>query len=178
MPKISNSMNLDIKLLKSTNYTLSSVLIIIHFTNFTPKIILTKRSSLLKHHKNEISFPGGTFKEADGSLINTAIRETKEEIGLEFASSDINGCFQIVKTLTSHYIIIPFVTFQDKIKQTSLLMDEVSDILDIPVFDLFESLDSNFNYRNFTNSYLFRYNNEIIWGATARILKQIRDCFY
>lgn len=178
MPKISNSMNLDIKLLKSTNYTLSSVLIIIHFTNFKPKIILTKRSSLLKHHKNEISFPGGTFKEADGSLINTAIRETKEEIGLEFTSSDINGCFQIVKTLTSHYIIIPFVTFQDKIKQTSILMDEVSDILDIPVFDLFESLDNNFNYRNFTNSYLFRYNNEIIWGATARILKQIRDCFY
>ncbi|HJT82843.1 MAG TPA: CoA pyrophosphatase [Nitrososphaeraceae archaeon] len=178
MPKISNSMNLDMKLLKSTNYTLSSVLIIIHFTNFKPKIILTKRSSLLKLHKNEISFPGGTFKEADGSLINTAIRETKEEIGLEFTSSDINGCFQIVKTLTSHYIIIPFVTFQDKIKQTSLLMDEVSDILDIPVFDLFESLDSNFNYRNFTNSYLFRYNNEIIWGATARILKQIRDCFY
>ena len=178
MPKISNSMNLDIQLLKSTNYTLSSVLIIIHFTNFKPKIILTKRSSHLKHHKNEISFPGGTFKEADGSLINTAIRETKAEIGLEFDSSDINGCFQIVKTLTSHYIIIPFVTFQDKIKQTSLLMDEVSDILDIPVFDLFESLDSNFNYRNFTNSYLFRYNNEIIWGATARILKQIRDCFY
>lgn len=178
MPKISNSINLDIQLLKSTNYTLSSVLVIIHFTNFKPKIILTKRSSLLKHHKNEISFPGGTFKETDGSLINTAIRETKEEIGLEFNSSDINGYFQIVQTLTSNYIIIPFVTFQDKIKQTSLLMDEVSDILDIPVFDLFDSLDSNFNYRNFTNSYLFRYKNEIIWGATARILKQIRDCFY
>jgi 8-oxo-dGTP pyrophosphatase MutT (NUDIX family) len=178
MPNLSPSMNMDIQLLKSTSYTLSSVLIIIHFTNFKPKIILTKRSSLLKHHKNEISFPGGTFKEADCSLINTAIRETKEEIGLEFSSSDINGCFQLVKTLTSHYIIIPFITFQDRINQTNLLMDEVSNILDIPVFDLFESLDRNFNYRNFTNSYLFRYKNEIIWGATARILKQIRDCFY
>ena len=83
-----------------------------------------------------------------------------------------------VKTLTSHYAIIPFITFQNRIRQTNLFIDEVSNILDIPVFDLFESLDSNFNYRNFTNSYLFRYKNEIIWGATARILKQIRDCFY
>jgi 8-oxo-dGTP pyrophosphatase MutT (NUDIX family) len=178
IPKISSSMNLDTQLLKCTSYTLSSVLIIIHFTNIKPSIILTKRSSLLKNHKNEISFPGGTFKEADGSLINTAIRETKEEIGLDFSTNEINGCFQLVKTLTSRYIIVPFITFQDRIKQTNLLRDEVSNILDIPVFDLFENLDNNFNYRNFTSSYLFRYNNEIIWGATARILKQIRDCFY
>ena len=171
-------MDIDIQLLKSTGYTLSSVLIIIHFPKLKPKIILTKRSSLLKYHKNEISFPGGTFKETDASLINTAIRETKEEIGLEFSSNEIIGCFQTVKTLTSHYAIIPFVTFQNRISQTNLFMDEVSNILDIPVFDLFESLDSNFNYQNFSNSYLFKYNNEIIWGATARILKQIRDCFY
>lgn len=179
IPRLSSPINIDIQLLKSTGYTPSSVLIIIHFTNLKPKIILTKRSSLLKYHKNEISFPGGTFKETDSSLINTAIRETKEEIGLEISSNEIIGCFQTVRTLTSHYAIIPFITFQNKITQTNLFIDEVSNILDIPVFDLFESLDSsNFNYRNFTNSYLFRYNNEIIWGATARILKQIRDCFY
>jgi 8-oxo-dGTP pyrophosphatase MutT (NUDIX family) len=178
IPRLSSPTNIDIQLLKSTGYTPSSVLVIIHFTNLKPKIILTKRSSLLKYHKNEISFPGGTFKETDSSLINTAIRETKEEIGLEISSNEIIGCFQTVRTLTSHYAIIPFITFQNRIRQTNLFIDEVSNILDIPVFDLFESLDSNFNYRNFTNSYLFRYNNEIIWGATARILKQIRDCFY
>ena len=178
IPRLSSPINLDIQLLKSTGYIPSSVLIIIHFTNLKPQIILTKRSSLLKYHKNEISFPGGTFKETDSSLINTAIRETKEEIGLEISSNEIIGCFQTVRTLTSHYAIIPFITFQNRIRQTNLFIDEVSNILDIPVFDLFETLDSNFNYRNFTNSYLFRYNNEIIWGATARILKQIRDCFY
>ena len=178
IPILSSPINIDIQLLKSTGYIPSSVLIIIHFTNLKPQIILTKRSSLLKYHKNEISFPGGTFKETDSSLINTAIRETKEEIGLEISSNEIIGCFQTVRTLTSHYAIIPFITFQNRIRQTNLFIDEVSNILDIPVFDLFETLDSNFNYRNFTNSYLFRYNNEIIWGASARILKQIRDCFY
>ncbi|MGZ5470090.1 MAG: NUDIX hydrolase [Nitrososphaeraceae archaeon] len=178
IPRLSSTINVDVRLLKLSGYTLSSVLIIIHFTDFTPKIILTKRSSLLKYHKNEISFPGGTYKETDSSLINTALRETKEEIGLNFHSNEILGCFQTVSTLTSNFAIIPFVTFQDSIRKTNLLIDEVSEVLDIPVFDLFRGLNNNFKYKNYSDSYSFRYNSEIIWGATARILKQIRDCFY
>jgi 8-oxo-dGTP pyrophosphatase MutT (NUDIX family) len=176
--KLSTKIDPDAQLLKSSGYTLSSVLIIIHFTDYKPKIILTKRSSLLKHHKNEISFPGGTFKETDLSLLNTALRETKEEIGLNIHSNEIVGSFHTVRTLTSNFAIIPFVTFQDNLRKTKLLIDEVSEVLDIPIFDLFNSLNNNFNYKNFSDSYAFRYNSEIIWGATARILKQIRDCFY
>jgi 8-oxo-dGTP pyrophosphatase MutT (NUDIX family) len=176
--KLSSKIDVDVRLLKSSGYTPSSVLIIIHFTDRKPKIILTKRSSLLKYHKNEISFPGGTFKETDLSLLNTALRETKEEIGLNIHSNEILGSFHTVRTLTSNFAIIPFVTFQDSIRKTKILIDEVSEILDIPVFDLFKSLNNNFNYKNFSDSYAFRYNSEIIWGATARILKQIRDCFY
>ena len=176
--KLSTKIDPDVQLLKSSGYTLSSVLIIIHFTDYKPKIILTKRSSLLKHHKNEISFPGGTFKETDLSLLNTALRETKEEIGLNIHSNEIVGSFHTVRTLTSNFAIIPFVTFQDNLRKTKLLIDEVSEVLDIPLFDLFNSLNNNFNYKNFSDSYAFRYNSEIIWGATARILKQIRDCFY
>ena len=176
IPRLS-TIDVDVQLLKLSGFTLSSVLIIIHFRDCEPKIILTKRSSLLKYHKNEISFPGGTFKETDSSLLNTALRETKEEIGLNFDSNEILGCFQTVRTLTSNFAIIPFVTFQDSIRKTNLLIDEVSEVLDIPIFDLFKGL-SNFNFKNFSDSYSFRYNSEIIWGATARILKQIRDCFY
>ena len=178
IPKLSSKIDVDVQLLKSTGYTLSSVLIIFHFTDCKPKIILTKRSSLLKYHKNEISFPGGTFKETDSSLLNTALRETKEEIGLNIHSNEILGSFHTVRTLTSNFAIIPFVTFQDSIRKTKILIDEVSEVLDIPVFDLFKGLNNNFNYKNFSDSYAFRYNSEIIWGATARILKQIRDCFY
>lgn len=176
--KLSTKIDANIQILKSSGYTLSSVLIIIHFTDCKPKIILTKRSSLLKHHRNEISFPGGTFKETDMSLLNTALRETKEEIGLNIHSNEIVGSFHTVRTLTSNFVIIPFVTFQDNLRKTKILIDEVSEVLDIPIFDLFNSLNNNFNYKNFSDSYAFRYNSEIIWGATARILKQIRDCFY
>lgn len=169
---------IDINTLKYTGFKLSSVLIIIHFTDSIPRIILTKRHSSLQHHANEISFPGGTFQDKDLSLLYTALRETEEEIGLIFHPDEIIGCFQTVRTLTSNFIILPFITIQDRIDKPTILIKEVTEVLDIPVFDLFECLDNNFKYKNFQNSYLFRYDNKIIWGATARIIKQLRDCFY
>ena len=59
------------------------VLVIIHYSEIIPHIILTKRSSNLRSHANEISFPGGKYANEDNSLIETAIRETKEEIGID-----------------------------------------------------------------------------------------------
>lgn len=175
---VPNLVDIDYYSLTPTDFKLSSILIIIHFTDSTPKIILTKRSSNLKYHRDEISFPGGKFQITDSSLLHTALRETKEEIGLYFTPAQIKGSLKAVRTLTSNFTIIPYITFQERIHKPKILSDEVSSILNIEIFDLFESLSSNFSYKNFSNSFLFKYDNEIIWGATARILKQLRDCFY
>ncbi|MFB5599251.1 MAG: NUDIX hydrolase [Nitrososphaeraceae archaeon] len=173
-----NLVEIDLNALMSTGFKLSSVLVIIHFTDSIPKTILTKRSSKLTYHSNEISFPGGSFHHEDYTLLNTALRETKEEIGLDFTSNEIAGSLQAVKTLTSNYVIIPYITFQTKIYEPKILSDEVSSILNIPIFELLDSLSNNFSYKNFSNSFLFKYGQEIIWGATARIIKQIRDSLY
>ena len=173
-----NLVNIDYSSLTSIDFKLSSILIIIHFTDSVPKIILTKRSSNLKYHRDEISFPGGSFQVTDSSLLHTALRETKEEIGLFFTPDQIKGSLKAVRTLTSNFTIIPYITFQERIHKPKILSDEVSSILNIEIFDLFDNLSNNFSYKNFSNSFLFKYDNEIIWGATARILKQLRDCFY
>lgn len=173
-----NLVGIDSNNLMSPSFKLSSVLVIIHFTDSIPRTILTKRSPKLKHHSNEISFPGGTFQYEDLSLLNTALRETKEEIGLDFNIEEIAGSLQAVRTLTSNYVIIPYITFQTQIYEPKILSDEVSSILNIPIFELLDSLSENFSYKNFSNSFLFKYGGEIIWGATARIIKQIRDCLY
>jgi hypothetical protein len=94
------------------------------------------------------------------------LRETKEEIGLYFTPAQIKGSLKAVRTLTSNFTIIPYITFQERIHKPKMLSDEVSSILNIEIFDLFESLSSNFSYKNFSNSFLFKYDNEIIWGAT------------
>ncbi|HZD82390.1 MAG TPA: CoA pyrophosphatase, partial [Nitrososphaeraceae archaeon] len=88
----------------------AAVLVIIHYGKIVPHIILTKRSSNLRSHANEISFPGGKYANEDNSLIETAIRETKEEIGIDIMRRDIIGGLARVKTLTSNFTIMPFVT--------------------------------------------------------------------
>lgn len=180
---------------------LAAVLVIIHYqpidndyednnNNNIPHLLLTKRSSRITAHANEISFPGGSFDKSDASLADTAIRETKEEIGLDFQKSDLIGHLAAVRTLTSNFIIYPFLTFQDKRTLIpAILTDEVQDIIDAPLLSILETMDKDYNYdysyyyyshhhdySSLEDAYKFTYRNEVIWGATARILKQLYDC--
>lgn len=157
---------------------IAAVLVIIHYTNGSPYILLTKRNSTLRMHKGEIAFPGGAFSEQDKSLRETAVRETSEEIGLIISQKHILGSLQLVRTLTSNFNIIPFVTLQEKILETRILSNEVQKIVDAPLFDLLDTLEIDRVHLTMSKESLYRftYENEIIWGATARILKQLYDC--
>jgi 8-oxo-dGTP pyrophosphatase MutT (NUDIX family) len=181
---------------------LAAVLVIIHYKDADdddgddkknkkiPHILLTKRSSRITAHANEVSFPGGSFDKADDiSLADTAIRETKEEIGLHFQKSDLIGHLDVVRTLTSNFIIYPFVTLQDKTLVPTILTDEVQDIIDAPLLETLQTMDKDDNnyqyYRkqqqhhhdsSLEDIYKFTYRSQVIWGATARILKQLYDC--
>jgi 8-oxo-dGTP pyrophosphatase MutT (NUDIX family) len=157
---------------------IAAVLVIIHYTNGSPHILLIKRNSTLKMHKGEIAFPGGAFSEQDKSLCETAIRETREEIGLVINQNDILGSLQLVRTLTSNFNIVPFVTLQDKILETRILINEVQRIVDAPLFDVLDTLEIDLGHPTMSKETLYRftYENEIIWGATARILKQLYNC--
>jgi len=141
---------------------------------------LTKRSSNLRSHTGEISFPGGKYTADDGSLYETAIRETKEELGLTIKPKDIVGRLDIVKTLTSNYIIVPYITLQDKIAEPRIFVDEVEKVLDVPLFDILNTMepDTDHYHLSLKEVYKFTYQNEVIWGATARILKQLYECLH
>jgi 8-oxo-dGTP pyrophosphatase MutT (NUDIX family) len=141
---------------------------------------LTKRSSNLRSHANEISFPGGKYANEDNSLIETAIRETKEEIGIDIMRRDIIGGLARVKTLTSNFTIMPFVTLQDRISEPKIYVDEIEKVIDVPLMEVLGTIAPDIDHYNLsvTEVYKFTYENEVIWGATARILKQLYDCLY
>jgi 8-oxo-dGTP pyrophosphatase MutT (NUDIX family) len=157
---------------------MASVLVIIHYTRSSPRILLTKRNSTLKTHKGEIAFPGGAFSKQDKSLCDTAVRETREEIGLIIEQKDILGILQSVRTLTSNFFIIPFVTIQENILEPQIQISEVQEVIDAPLFDLLDTQKIDLEHQDMSTKalYEFRYGNEVIWGATARILKQLYDC--
>lgn len=172
LPKIKNFGDIG----SYQGYKLSAVMVIIYFRGLEPFIVLIKRSSNMEYHRNEIAFPGGTYTNHDRVLINTAIRETKEEIGLLINKKDILGHIDITKTLTTNFIIFPFITIQDSIPRTIVLTDEVSDILHISLLDLFKTFEQNDLITQ--NNLQFMYRDNIIWGATARIIQKLLDYIF
>lgn len=155
----------------------SGVLVIIYFpTPNSPKIIFTKRSSKLRNHAGEISFPGGRFCQEDESLIETAIRETYEEIGLKIHKDNIIGCLTPTNTYTTRILIYPFVAMLSEPGLHLIPNEEVEEILEISLEELVASMEVD-NEHTFGNYQMFKFaiDNNIIWGATGRILKDLID---
>jgi len=156
--------------------TPSAVLVIIHYHDYIPHVFLTKRSSNLRSHKGEISFPGGTYVKSDGTLLATALRETEEEIGISFGPEQVEGCLRAVRTMTSNHFIVPFLTIQDMLPKYRMATGEVEAVIDVPLIETLKSIEPDIEHYGLDrDSYKFTYDNNVIWGATARILKQLHD---
>lgn len=156
--------------------TPAAVLVIIHYHDNKPHVFLTKRSSNLKAHRGEISFPGGRYVENDGTLLATALRETEEEIGISFTPDQVVGSLRTVRTMTSNHFIVPFVTVQDMLPQYRIAASEVESVIDPPLIETLRSIQPDTeHYRLARDAYKFTYDGNVIWGATARILKQLND---
>jgi 8-oxo-dGTP pyrophosphatase MutT (NUDIX family) len=154
--------------------TPAAVLVIIHYHGGSPHVFLTKRSSELKSHKGEISFPGGRYVESDGTLLSTALRETEEEVGIAFTPDQVAGSLRAVRTMTSNHFIVPFVTVQDMLPRHRIAAGEVEAIIDVPLIETLKSIEPDTeHYRLARDAFKFTYDSNVIWGATARILKQL-----
>jgi 8-oxo-dGTP pyrophosphatase MutT (NUDIX family) len=137
-------------------------------------IVLTQRTYEIEHHKGQISFPGGAKNKCDTTIIETALRETEEEIGLRKDTMNVLGVLNDFQT-PSGFCITPIVAFLPSVPSFSINTAEVSQIFDVP-FSFF--LDSNIERveqhnrsGKMTNVYFYHYGQYEIWGATAAILR-------
>jgi len=156
-------------------YRLASVLVVIYGKE--PIIVMTEKPKHMKFHAGEISFPGGKLDSDDSDLLETALRETNEEIGLTISKEQVIGQLDPVITLNSGFLILPFISLLDKIPPLSPNA-EVEKIFHIPLepFLKTKAKDPDPSHNLIQEMYTFEYQNQIVWGASARILKQIRDC--
>jgi len=155
---------------------LASVLIIIYGKE--PMILMTKKAKTLKVHAGEISFPGGKWCEKDQDLLETAIRETKEELCLNVSKKYVVGQLNNVITLNSKYRITPYLAILEDIPSLKA-NSEVESILHIPLISLLRTMaDDNLpEHRSIKEMYTFTFENHHVWGASARMLKQINAMF-
>lgn len=144
-------------------------------------ILFIKRTQTVSEHKGQISFPGGSREHTDVSLLDTALRESCEEIGLDAADVEVLGELDDEVTTTSNFIVTPFVGM---IPWPYCFIGneiEVEEIIDIPVpallaKDCSQPATEVLN-GGIVSSYTYRYDGRIIWGATARILNRFLEIY-
>ena len=178
LEQIRNSITSKINpVLSNNNETkLSSVLIII-FDN-SPKILMIKKPITMNHHGGEIAFPGGKISNKDDDLLDTAIRETQEETGIIVRREEIIGQLRPVTTLNSGFTILPFICILNEIKEL-IPNSEVDEFLEIPLMQFLQTLakDLDPEHNSIQEMYTFTFEKHLIWGASARMLKQITTKF-
>jgi 8-oxo-dGTP pyrophosphatase MutT (NUDIX family) len=116
----------------------------------------------------------------DVEMLKTAIREMSEEIGIKVKKDQVIGHLKAERTLNSRYIIYPYVAILENIPKITDTNYEVEKIIDAPLIPLLKSREDDIEHeKEFSIARLpkFTYKNEVIWGATARILDQLAESF-
>jgi len=142
-------------------------------------ILFTKRTNEVRHHKGEISFPGGMFDEEDGDLERTALREASEEIGLKETDARILGALDDIVTVTE-FIVTPFVGVIPYPYPFRPSPVEIAELIEVPLAALLDpgcfgekEIIHNYDQKRIVEAYQYREHS--IWGATASILRQFLE---
>ncbi len=139
----------------------------------TPRVLLTKRSDLVRDHKGEISFPGGVRDPEDPDLLGTALRETEEELGIPRSSIDVLGALPPTHTIASGYVIVPFVGLLVQRPPMVPSPEEIAEILEIEVGRLAEvehEVAGPDRLGRPRSWYAYEVGDHLVWGATGLIV--------
>lgn len=139
-----------------------------------PSILLTKRTETMPTHAGQISFPGGRLHAGDKTLVQTALRELEEEIGISPDFVTIGGFLDPYETVNSGFMILPVVGFIREDFTLRINASEVADVFEVPLAFLCDpanrrrlSVERNGVLREF---HAIAYEGHTIWGATAEII--------
>jgi 8-oxo-dGTP pyrophosphatase MutT (NUDIX family) len=167
--------------IEDSNLRISAVLVPVFLKNGQYHLLFIQRTERVKYHKGQISFPGGAYEIKDGPILNTALREAEEEIGLVPKDVQILGELDDVLTATSNYIISPFVGLIPYPYDFRPDKWETEELLEIPITDLQDKTCFSQGVTEYSGqeveTYFYRHGERSIWGATAKILKQFLEIY-
>jgi len=136
-------------------------------------VLFTQRTTHLRSHSGQVSFPGGRAEPGDASAEFTALRETEEEIGLRPSAVEVLGRLPDYRTRTGYRVtpvvglLTPPVAFRPD-------PNEVAEIFEVPLLFLLDERNRQRRTREFQGQqvgyYVFEYGEKVIWGATAGML--------
>lgn len=141
-------------------------------------VLFTLRTPHLKAHAGQVSFPGGKVENGDTGPADTALREAEEEIGLERGLVEPLGFLDTYRTGTG-YAVMPLVALVDPGYRARPDPNEVADVFEVPLGFLMEPANARLETRFWRGAdrryYALTYDARDIWGATAGMLRNMRE---
>ena len=165
---------------KRDGYNRAGVLIPFFYSDEEWKLLFTRRTEYVQTHKGQVAFPGGAYDPEDQDIVQTALRESCEEIGLCSNEVKILGCLEDQIT-NSNFSITPVVAYVEKPFNYVISENEVSRVFCIPLKWLADPEHRRTEIMTFPdgneNEVIFYqlYDGELVWGVTANIMIKLLD---
>lgn len=161
------------QVLTDSSLTPAGVTVLVYPKDGEYCVLLNKRSDSVENHKGEISFPGGRRDQGDRTLLETALRETHEEMGVRPQDVDVLGQLDDVAT-NSNYVINAFVGTIPSPYPFRPNPDEVAEVIEIPLGALAQVQNVRDEVRlvngELVNRPSYVYQGHMVYGATAILL--------
>jgi 8-oxo-dGTP pyrophosphatase MutT (NUDIX family) len=153
----------------------AAVLVPLFETGGETRVVLTRRPDTMPSHRGDVAFPGGkVHPEVDATLLDAALREAEEEIGLERAAVEVVAELDTISTVTSRFLVAPFVGVVASPPVLRPDPREVARVFDVALSDLMAEGVHRVEHWGTgvltRDVHIFELEDETVWGLTARIL--------
>ncbi len=166
--------------LDSFNPKTAAVMMLFYPKNGRTHLVLIVRNSYEGIHSAQVALPGGKYETRDQNYVNTALRETHEEIGIHPKNIEIIRAFTQLYIQASNFLVYPFLGISKEEVIFIPNREEVAQIIELPLSDF---LDDNIivntiistSYAKNIEIPAFKINEHIVWGATAMMLSELKE---
>jgi 8-oxo-dGTP pyrophosphatase MutT (NUDIX family) len=172
---------LDIEQLDKANVKHAAVLALFTEIEQEAHLVLTKRVSYPGVHSGQMSFPGGKKEQQDENYMQTALRETEEEIGVHANNVEVAGELSPLYIPPSNFYVQPFIGFLNNHQSFKAQELEVEKIHLIPFYEVLQAENQSFQDFNRNGQIVqvpvFKLDNQIVWGATAMMISELKSLY-
>jgi 8-oxo-dGTP pyrophosphatase MutT (NUDIX family) len=160
----------------------AAVLVLFVYRDGVPALVFAKKTEDVPHHKGQFSFPGGVVQRSDGSVVQAALREAHEEIGLDAAAVEVLGLFDDMPTTVTNFVITPVLGLAVGAPDFQPDGREIERVIEIPLAHLLRP--DAFRVEQWEREGMrravvfFTYGEDVVWGTTGRILRELLDALF